>query len=50
LKHCNGSLEDGKWVAVAAGITGVRVQDVPKKGRGCENVEREDNKAVKGSL
>jgi hypothetical protein len=28
----------------------VRVQDVPKKGRGCENVEREGNKAVKGSL
>lgn len=31
-------------------LLGVRVQDVPKKGRGCENVEREGNKAVKGSL
>jgi hypothetical protein len=51
LKHCNAPLEDTEWVAVAARITGVvRVQDESKKGRGCENVEREGNKAVRGSL
>jgi hypothetical protein len=51
LKHCNGPLEDVEWVAAPARITGVvRVQDAPKKGRGCENVEGEGNKAVRGSL
>jgi hypothetical protein len=31
-------------------LLGVRVQEASKKGRGCENVEREGNKAVRGSL
>lgn len=50
LKHCNGPLEAGKRVAVAARITGGRSSRCAEEGCGCENVEREGNKAVKGSL
>jgi hypothetical protein len=37
LKHCDGAVEDGKWVPVNVRIARVRVevQDVVKKRVGC---------------